>query len=403
MGEAPLRIALMVDVFPTLSESFVTTEIAELRRLGHQVTVEAIARAETANWEAASGMTVAFVSDESRRSKLADLAWLLARHPLRCAGDLFERRAWAREEEVAGLRALAGRARRMRRRGVEVMHVHFAARSALEAMRIGRLLGLPYSLTAHAYEIFALPTNLVVKIERAAFVTSGCEYTVTHLRGLVDAAAASRIHKLVMGVDGEVFRRRGPLPGGRRVLGVGRLVEKKGFDTLIEAVAMLHAREPLDRVVILGEGAERARLTRLAADRGVAGLVDFAGALAPEGVRAALESADVLAMPCVIAADGDRDSMPVVVKEALAMERLVAASDEVGLPEIVREPWGRLAPPGDAEALAGALGALLALSPDERAAAGRAGRAWVLEHASSAIETARLADLLARAAARSAR
>ncbi|MFL6174653.1 MAG: glycosyltransferase, partial [Marmoricola sp.] len=73
--------------------------------------------------------------------------------------------------------------------------------------------------------------------------------------------------------------------------------------------------------------------------------VELAGALDPAAVRALLETADLLAMPCVVAADGDRDSMPVVVKEALAMEVCVVASDEVGLPEIVRPPWGALVAP----------------------------------------------------------
>ena len=398
---APLRIAVMVDRFPTLSESFVTTEVAQLRALGHQVRVEAIAPAETPNWPAADGVRVAFVAGESRRRKLADLAWLAARHPLACARDLLERRRWRAEEEPAALRALAGRARRLHRTGIEIMHVHFAARSALEALRIGRLLGLPYSLTAHAYEIFALPTNLRAKLERAAFVTSGCDYNVRHLRALAPAAA-DRIHRIVMGVDGDVFARSGPLPGGRTVLGVGRLVPKKGFDTLLEAAALLHARAPLDGVVLVGEGAERGRLEALAAGLGIGELVRLPGARDPAGVRAALEAADVLAMPCVVAPDGDRDSMPVVVKEALAMELLVAASDEVGLPEVVLAPWGRLAPPHDAAALADALEALLALTPDQRADAGRAARAWVLEHASAERETARLAALL-QAAARSSR
>jgi glycosyltransferase involved in cell wall biosynthesis len=108
-------------------------------------------------------------------------------------------------------------------------------------------------------------------------------------------------------------------------------------------------------------------------------------------------------MPCVVARDGDRDSMPVVVKEAMAMELLVVASDEVGLPECVLAPWGFLAPPGDADALAGALRAALALAPQERAAAGAAARAWVGEHASVDAETARMAALIEQRAARRAR
>jgi glycosyltransferase involved in cell wall biosynthesis len=113
-------------------------------------------------------------------------------------------------------------------------------------------------------------------------------------------------------------------------------------------------------------------------------------------VRAELERADVLAMPCVVAADGDRDSMPVVVKEAMAMGLLVVASDEVGLPECVLAPWGFLAEPGDAEALAAALRAALALGTRERRTAGDAARSWVLAHADVDRETAAMAAVLQR-------
>jgi hypothetical protein len=99
-------------------------------------------------------------------------------------------------------------------------------------------------------------------------------------------------------------------------------------------------------------------------------------------------------MPCVIGPDGDRDSMPVVVKEALAMEVPVVASDAVGLPELVRWQWGRLHRPGDREALACALEELLALDPAQRAAMGRAGRAFVSEHCHVDRETQRLMELI---------
>jgi glycosyltransferase involved in cell wall biosynthesis len=172
---------------------------------------------------------------------------------------------------------------------------------------------------------------------------------------------------------------------------VGRLVEKKGFRHLVEAAVEL----PGVRVTNAGAGPLDGDLRALAAERGAA--VEFAGAQQPERVRDLLESAHVLAMPCVVARDGDRDSMPVVVKEALAMEVPVVATDEVGLPELVRAEWGRLVPPGDAGALAGALREVLALPVDERAAMGRAGREHVLQSASVRRETAKLAELIANA------
>jgi glycosyltransferase involved in cell wall biosynthesis len=167
---------------------------------------------------------------------------------------------------------------------------------------------------------------------------------------------------------------------------VGRLVEKKGFRHLVEAAGEL----PGVSFTIVGAGPLEAELRALAGDR-----VDLVGARGPEEVRELLESAHLLAMPCVVAADGDRDSMPVVVKEALAMEVPVVASDEVGLPELVRPEWGRLVRPGDSRALAAAIRELLALPAQERAAMGRAGRAHVLAAADVRQETKRLAELVA--------
>jgi glycosyltransferase involved in cell wall biosynthesis len=109
-----------------------------------------------------------------------------------------------------------------------------------------------------------------------------------------------------------------------------------------------------------------------------------------------LEQADLLALPCVVAADGDRDSMPVVVKEALAMGVPVVGSDEVGMPEMVRSDWGRLVPPRDSRALAEAIAGLLALAPEERAAMGRRGREFVARSFSIRGEAQKLIGLIER-------
>jgi glycosyltransferase involved in cell wall biosynthesis len=359
-----VRVVVLLDRFPVLTQTFVVNELLALRVAGHDVRVEALERGD--------GPSPAEVPTHYREP--GDLLWLLARHPLRCARDLVLRLRLRREEWVRPLRELAPVVRRLRDR--EHIHVHFAAGAALDALRIAALTGAPYSVAAHAWDIWLAPRNLPIKLERAAFVTTGCEYNARHLREIAPRAS---VHVIVMGVDGERFRRRTPLPGGRTVLGVGRLVEKKGFRDLARAADGLDAR-----VRIVGDGPLRAELSP----------VELAGALDPDGVRVELEHADVLAMPCVIALDGDRDSMPVVVKEAMAMELMVVATTAVGLPECVREPWGRLVAPGDPEALRAALEEVLALSPDERACAGAAGRVWVLENADVHRETARLAQLI---------
>ena len=386
-GRTPLVV--LADHFPVLSETFVDGEVRALAKLGHPVRVEAAARH--------SGRSTAHVDygeDDGVAERLAALAWLCARHPLRCARDLAARLRWRREEHVRPLNAIAPAARRLVRGGERHLHAHFAAGAALDALRLARLTGRTWSVVAHAYDVFQQPRNLREKLDCADLVVTVCEYNARHLRTLT----SNPVEIVVMGVEPERFTRSAPYPGGRRVLAVGRLVEKKGFRHLIDAAALLEEREPLEAVEIVGDGPLRVELEALVERLGLGGRVVLHGSRGHDFVRERLEAADLLAMPCVVAADGDRDSMPVVVKEALAMEVPVVGSDEVALPEMIEPGWGRLAPPGDAGALASAIAELLALPAEERAAMGARGRAFVSETCNLERETAKLSELVSRVA-----
>lgn len=385
----PVRLTVLADRYPVGSETFVVNEIDQLRRAGHVVQVVGGMRGEGAD----ASLVVATEFGPARR--IAALVRLVARHPLRSLADVRARARWAVEDEPRPLRELAPVTLAVSRHASRHLHAHFAAGAALDAMRLSALLGIPWSVTVHAYDLYAVPRNLAEKLRSAAFVTSGCDYTVRDIRA-VEPAAAPRVHKVIMGVDGEVFRRSTGYPGGRHVLAVGRLVEKKGFGDLVAAAQIMVARGSApSRVTIVGDGPLEASLRAQIDAAGLQDVVELAGPLPPAEVRAALEKADVLAMPCVVAADGDRDSMPVVVKEAMAMAVPVVVSDEVGLPELIEPGWGLMHEPGDAQGLASALEQMLALPAQERAAMGERGRAWVLENADVAKETARLSALIA--------
>lgn len=379
-----MRVLFVLDQWPELSETFVVNELQALRRQGHEVRVQASRRAPHPNPEAPGDVDVRLLGDP----RLRDLLWLAARRPRACTADLLRRRRWRREEWVRPLRALAGPARRIVEGSDEHLHAHFAAGAALDALRLSALTGRPFSVTAHAYDIFATPRNLVEKLERAGAVFSGCEYNVVRLREL---APRADVHRIVMGVDASAFPpHHAPRPAGRAILAVGRLVEKKGFDILVDAANRLSGVS----VRIIGDGPLRGALAEQIA--ATAAPVELLGSRPPAEVLAEMARADVLAMPCVVARDGDRDSMPVVVKEAMALGALVVASKEVGLPECVLAPWGFLAAPGDPQALAAALRAALDLGPDERRRAGEAARAWVREHADVDRETAAMAAVMRR-------
>ncbi len=389
-------IGIFLRRFPVLSETFVTAEVATLAKLGHRVCVEAHRRPPDSAQLVPAGVEVHWVEDETRPQRLRALLWLIVAHPRRCLEDFGRRRPHAGSGRGVPLRQLAVRARRLARIGPVHLHTHFATVGADEAYRIARLIGATTSLTAHAYDIYTKPRDLPARLRRADFATSGCEYTVEHLRQVAGPGHSDAVFKQIMGIDPEAFRRSTPLPGGRHVVAVGRLVEKKGFVHLVRAAATL----PDVSISIAGEGPEGERLEAEIDRLGLADRVRLLGSMSPDGVRGLLAKGDLLCMPCVVAADGDRDSMPVVVKEAMAMELCVVASDEIGLPELVREPWGALVAPGDAEGLAEAIRILLAHDPEERARLGALAREHVKAVADLEAETAKLSGWIADAQAR---
>jgi colanic acid/amylovoran biosynthesis glycosyltransferase len=390
-------IQLWCDAFPVLSETFVVGEARALATLGHDVEVVAWSRPVRPTC-GAHDVDARWIEDDTPGERRRALLRLVLRHPLRCAADVARRRAWRRQEYVVPLRMLAPAILGVDPARRPVLHAHFAKGAALNAMRAARIAGVPWTLTAHAYDIYAEPANLAVKLRDAELVTSGCDRTVEYLRGIA-GPRRDRVVKIVMGVDAERFQRRRPPAGGRTVLAVGRLVEKKGLEHLLRAAALPELRSVAERVVIAGDGPLRAELERLVRELRLDDLVELRGACEPHEVPMLLEDCTVLAVPSVVAVDGDRDSMPLVAKEALAMEVPVVCSDLMGLPEVVRPGWGRLVPPGDSAALAAALRELLRLDVATRAEMGRAGREFVVEFADVHRETARLAALLAEVSA----
>jgi glycosyltransferase involved in cell wall biosynthesis len=276
------------------------------------------------------------------------------------------------------------------------VHVHFAAMAAVNALRVARLTGATVSVTPHAHEIFAAghSAGIAAKLAAADLVTTVCDYNARHLRELLPAERRDRVLSAPLGIDAAAHRRTRPRPGGRTVVAAGRMVEQKGFPDLVAAIAELERYRPADRLVIAGAGPLRGELTALAGRLGVADRVELPGPLDPAATRELIESADVFAMPSVIAADGNRDAIPIVVLEALALEVPVVATEVAGLPEVVRPEWGRLVPPGDPAALAAAIDELLALPPERRAELGAAGRVFVEEDRDLNTQAARLLDAI---------
>ena len=284
---------------------------------------------------------------------------------------------------------------------IDHLHAHFGSIATTVARLAARLAGVTYSFTAHAKDIFHQdvdPADLHRKLADAAFVVTVSDYNLQFLRTTY-GASADRVVRVYNGLDLETFSVSKPLRRPPLVVAVGRLVEKKGFDQLIDAVALMHHDGDPVRLEIVGTGAEEAKLRAQVAELGLTETVSFLGPLPQGKTREVVRGAAVLAAPCVIGADGNRDGLPTVLLEGLALGTPVVATPVTGIPEAVQdERTGLLVPSGDVPALADAL-ARLARDPDLRCRLAAEGRRLVEEKFDARNNTATLLAMMQNAVA----
>lgn len=381
------RVLYVLKRFPQLSQTFVIRELLELQRMGATLGVDSLGPAATNLRHPELDELHVPVRYVTRRPSwrspgvLATHARLAVRRPhawLPLA--LRSRRGDRRRFLQAGLVA-----ERIRREGWTHVHAHFASAAAEVARDAAHLAGVTYTVTAHAKDIFheQHAPHLETRLARAAAVVTVTRFNVAHLTSRLPAVPVVHVANGVpLGPDG------GGSPDGP-VLCVARMVDKKGIDVLLGAVALLADELPELRVELVGDGELRADLESMAGLLGIASRCTFRGSLDSAGVAAAMDGCSMLVLPCRITPDGDRDGLPTVLAEAMARAVPVISTELVGIPELVRHgETGLLVPPDDTEALAVAIEKLWR-DRDAARELGRAGRAAVaaeLDPARSAVE-----------------
>ena len=198
-----------------------------------------------------------------------------------------------------------------------------------------------------------------LKLREALFSITVSDFNLSYLRDTFGRDAEHVVH-LYNGLDLERFAYRSPQQRPRQIIAVGRLVEKKGFADLITACAILAKRGKDFSCEIIGTGEQEAALREQIRQHGLQALVRVLGPLPQQDIIQHIQQAAVLAAPCVIAADGNRDGLPTVLLESMALGTPVVSTDVTGIPELVKhERTGLVTPQYDPESLANALEHLL--------------------------------------------
>jgi colanic acid/amylovoran biosynthesis glycosyltransferase len=384
-----LRLTYIIGTYPVLTTTFIDREISVLRRMGVDVRVISIrgpAHRLSPEQEALAS-EVHYALPVSPLTLVSDHLSFLASRPGRYLGVLFDLLSRPHPTLRTRLRTIlhfgvavhiAGLVRG--RYPTDHLHAHFVDRASLIALVAGRLLGTSFSATAHANDIFVNPVLLREKMAAAKFIATCSRYNAAYLRALSRNGGRGKVTCVYHGVDVDAYRPRPPAPRPRPLLvAVGQLKAKKGFTYLIEACGILRDRGMEFDCQIVGDGPLRAELEAKIRELGLADRVALLGALPHAVVIEKYREATLVVLPCVTGTDGDRDGIPNVILEAMALGVPVVSTRHSGIPEAVEDgASGLLVPPGDSIALAGALERLMR-DEELRERFGRNGRKKVLE------------------------
>lgn len=378
-------VAVAMKGYPRLSETFIAQELLGLQRLGLPFAIWSLRQPTDAARHLMHGEITAPVSylPEYLRDDLPRVGRGLLRalaHPgfwrllPVFLGDLVRDRTRNRLRRFGQACVLA----RELQPTIRHLHVHYLHTPASVIRYAALIRGLSWSFSAHAKDIWTTPDR--EKRDKIASAAWGVTCTRDgHAELARLAAQPGKVALVYHGLDLGRFPapptrppRDGSDPGDPvRFVTIGRAVEKKGFDDLLAALALLPAGLHW-RLSHIGGGELLKTLQAQAATLGLADRITWAGAQAQGAVIAALREADLFVLPSKQAGDGDRDGLPNVVMEAASQGLAILATDFAGIPEFVREGIeGLLVPPGEVAALSAAL-ADLAAAPERRLALGQA-------------------------------
>ncbi|MGH8164394.1 MAG: glycosyltransferase family 4 protein, partial [Rhodanobacteraceae bacterium] len=321
------------------SQTFCYREVAELRRQNFALPIFSVRRPKdepAQDWDPAIVAAVEYLPGEEQLVGEVDRALRKKKLPVEAAREI---KAWDRQSDFLRLYQAAWLGPRLQALGVQHLHAHFAGLAARTAYWIERFFGIGFSLTAHANDIFApkpFTISLGKLVEAARAIITETDFSVRFLCERYPEAAA-KIHRVYNGIDVAGFRKSDFPAAPPLILSIGRLIEKKGFEDLIEACRLLAAQGVDFRCEIIGEGPLQSLLEERISAASLTKTVSLAGPLPQSEVRRRLARGTVFALPCVAEVGGGMDNLPTVIMEAMAAALPVVSTRIAGVPEMVRD------------------------------------------------------------------
>ncbi len=350
-----MHIGYVVKRYPRYSETFIVNEILAHEAAGCEITIYALLPPEDTHFQEIISRVRAPVHYLPYKINRASELWSVINNDV-CG----ERMNYAAVEGAGNLTAREAvqgftLARHIHEHGITHLHAHFATAATAVAKLAGDLTQTPYSLTAHAKDIFhqdVVDEDLAAKFQAAKFSVTVSDFNMKYLTQKLGTNATCNLFRVYNGLDLAEFPfvdygARAPL-----IVAVGRLVEKKGFADLISACALLKHERIRFECQIVGTGPLQDVLQAQIQGLDLGDVVRLVGPMPRARVKELLTRAAVFAAPCVVGADGNRDGLPTVLVEAMASGTPCISTDVTAIREVIRDrETGLLIDPGDVRAL----------------------------------------------------
>ena len=390
--EKKLKIAYIFSRFPAFSETFISNEIWWLRAYGYDVRIFSLLKPRDTLVQPQSEDLMPFVTYSPRLlswQMIPAQFYYLFRRPMKLLQAALKtiRCTYREPLTLLSMAMIFPKsvffARQMETLGIERIHAHFVWVNGVGAMIISSLLDIPFSLHPHAFGLFQRNTaNARHQLEDATQIITISDYHRHFIAEMSETIMEEDILINHCGVDIEKFepvervRSEAHVP---QILSISRLTEMKGTQYLIEACKILADKAIPFRCSIAGDGDLREELQALIKKLGLGDLVKLLGSVKQSELIGLIQDSDIFALPCVVEEDGNRDGLPIVLMEAMAMTLPVISTRVAGIPELVHhEENGLLVEPRNAAAVAEALERLID-NEELRKTYGECGRKTVVE------------------------
>jgi len=359
------KIAYILSKFPVLTETFITREIQELRKKG--ITVKVFSLKNTKDEEVLHNIdleltkTVHYYPYLFSLKNWSALFFYFRIKPLSCSMILIKILTTHIRNPIYFLKTIAvipkafAIAKELREQNINNVHAHWATIPTTVAWIISKLNNARYTFTAHAWDIYQVDIMLEDKLNDAAKVITISEYNKRYLIEKFPTTDPEKIRVIHCGVD---LRKFNPSEIKKNkiftILSVGRLTQKKGFDVLLRACSLLNNKKlPIKCKIVFVKGDFEKEIFELYDNLNLEEYVELIHGLRQDELLDCYNRADCFVLPCIISDDNDRDGIPVVILEALAMEIPVVSTNVSGIPEVViNNQTGLVVEPNNAEDLA---------------------------------------------------